>query len=135
MAQSVRSARRTTGGAKKGTRNLSSGQVHIFASFNNTIVTVTDSEGNTIAWGSAGSAGFKGSRKSTPFAARLAAEQAIKAAQQLGVQEVDLFVKGPGPGRENAIRAVQSMGLKVRSMSDITPIPHNGCRPPKKRRV
>ena len=103
MAQSVRSARRTPSGAKKGKRNLSSGQVHIFASFNNTIVTVTDFEGNTIAWGSAGSAGFKGSRKSTPFAARLAAEQAIKAAQQLGVQEVDLFVKGPGPGRENAI--------------------------------
>ncbi len=135
MAQSVRSARRATSGTKKGKRNLSSGQVHIFASFNNTIVTVTDSEGNTIAWGSAGSAGFKGSRKSTPFAARLAAEQAIKAAQQLGIQEVDLFVKGPGPGRENAIRAVQSMGLRVRSMSDITPIPHNGCRPPKKRRV
>jgi small subunit ribosomal protein S11 len=135
MAQSVRSARRAGGAAKKGKRNLSSGQVHIFASFNNTIVTVTDTEGNTIAWGSAGSAGFKGSRKSTPFAARLAAEQAIKAAQQLGVQEVDLFVKGPGPGRENAIRAVQALGLKVRSMSDITPIPHNGCRPPKKRRV
>jgi len=98
-------------------------------------VTVTDSEGNTVSWGSAGSAGFKGSRKSTPFAARLAAEQALKAAQTLGIQEVDLFIKGPGPGRENAIRAVQSMGLKVRSISDITPVPHNGCRPPKKRRV
>ncbi|KXK11286.1 MAG: 30S ribosomal protein S11 [Chloroflexi bacterium OLB14] len=134
MAQSVRSTRRTTG-AKKGKRNLSYGQVHVFASFNNTIVTVTDPEGNTISWGSAGSAGFKGSRKSTPFAARLAAEQAIKAAQQMGLQEVDLIVKGPGPGRENAIRAVQSMGLKVRSISDITPVPHNGCRPPKKRRV
>ncbi|HVF26180.1 MAG TPA: 30S ribosomal protein S11 [Anaerolineales bacterium] len=114
---------------------LSAGQVHIFASFNNTIVTVTDTEGNTVAWGSAGSAGFKGSRKSTPVAARLAAEQAVKAAQQLGIQEVDLFVKGPGPGRENAIRAVQAVGLKVRSISDITPVPHNGCRPPKKRRV
>ena len=134
MAQSVRSTRRPSG-AKKGKRTLSSGQVHIFASFNNTIVTVTDTEGNTISWGSAGSAGFKGSRKSTPFAARLAAEQALKAAQQLGLQDVDLFVKGPGPGRENAIRAVQSMGLKVRSISDITPVPHNGCRPPKKRRV
>ena len=111
MAQSVRSTRRNTG-AKKVKRALSSGQVHIFASFNNTIVTVTDTEGNTVAWGSAGSAGFKGSRKSTPFAARLAAEQAIKAAQQLGIQEVELFVKGPGPGRENAIRAVQAMGLK-----------------------
>jgi small subunit ribosomal protein S11 len=134
MAQSVRSTRRPSG-AKKGKRTLSSGQVHIFASFNNTIVTVTDSEGNTISWGSAGSAGFKGSRKSTPFAARLAAEQALKAAQQLGLQDVELFVKGPGPGRENAIRAVQAMGLRVRSISDITPVPHNGCRPPKKRRV
>ena len=134
MAQSVRSARRTPG-AKKGKRAISSGQVHIFASFNNTIVTITDTEGNTVAWGSAGSAGFKGSRKSTPFAARLAAEQAVRAAQQLGIQEVDLFVKGPGPGRENAIRAVQSMGIRVRSIADITPIPHNGCRPPKRRRV
>jgi small subunit ribosomal protein S11 len=134
MAQSVRSTRRPSG-AKKGKRTLSSGQVHIFASFNNTIVTVTDTEGNTVSWGSAGSAGFKGSRKSTPFAARLAAEQALKVAQQLGLQDVDLFVKGPGPGRENAIRAVQAMGLRVRSISDITPVPHNGCRPPKKRRV
>ncbi len=134
MAQSVRSTRRS-GASKKGKRALSSGQVHIFASFNNTIVTVTDEQGNTVAWGSSGSAGFKGSRKSTPFAARLAAEQAIKAAQSLGIQEVDVFVKGPGPGRENAIRAVQAAGLKVRTISDITPIPHNGCRPPKKRRV
>jgi len=133
MAQSVRSTRRS--GAKKGKRTLSSGQVHIFASFNNTIVTVTDDRGNTVAWGSSGSAGFKGSRKSTPFAARLAAEQAVKAAQGLGIQEVDIFVKGPGPGRENAIRAVQAIGLKVRSISDVTPVPHNGCRPPKKRRV
>ena len=134
MAQSVRSTRRASG-AKKGKRALSAGQVHVFASFNNTIVTVTDTQGNTVAWGSAGSAGFKGSRKSTPFAARLAAEQAVKAAQVLGIQEVDLFVKGPGPGRENAIRAVQAAGMKVRSISDITPVPHNGCRPPKKRRV
>ncbi len=134
MAQSVRSARRSSG-AKKTKRTLSVGQIHIFASFNNTIVTVTDLQGNTIAWGSAGSAGFKGSRKSTPFAARLAAEQAVKAAQALGIQEVDLLVKGPGPGRENAIRAVQAAGLKVRSIADVTPIPHNGCRPPKKRRI
>ena len=134
MAQSVRQTRRTSG-AKKAKRSLSSGQVHVFASFNNTIVTVTDTSGNTIAWGSAGSAGFKGSRKSTPFAARLAAEQAIKAAQQMGLQEADLIVKGPGPGRESAIRAVQSMGIKVRSISDKTPVAHNGCRPPKKRRV
>ncbi|MBA4379129.1 MAG: 30S ribosomal protein S11 [Anaerolinea sp.] len=134
MAQSVRSARRGSG-AKKAKRALSSGQVHIFASFNNTIVTVTDPDGNTLSWGSGGSAGFKGSRKSTPFAARLATEQAIKAAQAMGVQEVELIVKGPGPGRESAIRAVQTMGIKVRSISDKTPVPHNGCRPPKKRRV
>ena len=134
MAQTVRSARRA-GGAKKGKRTLSSGQVHVFASFNNTIITITDQEGNAVCWGSSGSAGFKGSRKSTPFAARLAAEQAIKAAQAMGVQEVDLIVKGPGPGRESAIRAVQALGMKVRSISDITPVPHNGCRPPKKRRV
>jgi small subunit ribosomal protein S11 len=134
MAQTVRSARRSSG-AKKGKRTLSSGQVHVFASFNNTIVTVTDPDGNTLCWGSAGSVGFKGSRKSTPFAARLAAEQAIKAAQSMGVQEVDVIVTGPGPGRENAIRAVQAMGLKVKSIADITPVPHNGCRPPKKRRV
>ncbi len=134
MAQSVRQARRSTG-AKKTKRMLSAGQVHIFASFNNTIVTITDTSGNTIAWGSSGSAGFKGSRKSTPFAARLATEQAIKAAQQMGLQEADVIVKGPGPGRESAIRAVQAMGIKVKSISDTTPVPHNGCRPPKKRRV
>ncbi len=134
MAQNVRSTRRTSV-SRKAKRTLSTGQVHVFASFNNTIVTVTDTQGNTVCWGSSGSAGYKGSRKSTPFAARLAAEQAIKAAQQMGIQEVDLIVKGPGPGRESAIRAVQSMGLKVRSIADITPVPHNGCRPPKKRRV
>jgi len=134
MAQNVRSTRRTTT-ARKVKRMLSAGQVHVFASFNNTIITVTDGQGNTVCWGSAGSAGFKGSRKSTPFAASLAAEQAIKAAISMGIQEVDLIVKGPGPGRESAIRAVQSMGLKVRTIADITPVPHNGCRPPKKRRV
>jgi small subunit ribosomal protein S11 len=134
MAQSVRQTRRK-GGARKVRRTLSSGQVHIAATFNNTIVTVTDTQGNTVAWGSAGSAGFKGSRKSTPFAARLAAEQAIKAAMAMGLQEVSVFVKGPGPGRESAIRAVQSLGLKVNSITDMTPVPHNGCRPPKKRRV
>ena len=133
MAKNVRTHR--GGSKKKVKRSLSSGQVHIMASFNNTIITVTDMQGNTVAWGSAGSAGFKGSRKSTPFAARLAAEQAGKAAQQLGIQEVDIFIKGPGPGRENAIRAIQALGIKVRSIADITPIPHNGCRPPKKRRV
>jgi small subunit ribosomal protein S11 len=132
MAQTTRK-RSTT--VKKVKRTLSSGQVHIFASFNNTIVTVTDTQGNAVCWGSAGTSGFKGSRKSTPFAARLAAEQTLKTALGMGVQEVDLIVKGPGPGRESAIRAVQAMGIKVRSISDVTPVPHNGCRPPKKRRV
>lgn len=134
MAQNVRSTRRTSA-TRKVKRALSTGQVHVYASFNNTIVTITDGQGNTVCWGSSGSAGYKGSRKSTPFAARIAAEQAIKAAQAMGIQEVDLFVKGPGPGRESAIRAVQALGMKVRSISDITPVPHNGCRPPKKRRV
>jgi small subunit ribosomal protein S11 len=134
MAQNVRSTRRG-GSARKVKRTLSSGQVHIYASFNNTIVTITDQQGNAVCWGSSGSAGFKGSRKSTPFAARLAAEQALKTAMSMGIQEVDLIVKGPGPGRESAIRAVQTMGVKVRSIADITPVPHNGCRPPKKRRV
>lgn len=134
MAQNVRSARRSSS-TRKVKRQLSSAEVHIFASFNNTIVTVTDQQGNTVCWASSGSAGFKGSRKSTPFAARLAAEQALKVAQQMGVQEVDLIVKGPGPGRESAIRAIQGMGIKVRSIADVTPVPHNGCRPPKKRRV
>jgi small subunit ribosomal protein S11 len=133
MAQSVRSTRRK--GAKKAKRTLSSGQVHIRATFNNTIITITDTNGNTVTWGSAGSVGFKGSRKSTPFAARLATEQALKSAMSMGLQEVDVIVKGPGPGRESAIRAVAAMGLKITSISDITPVPHNGCRPPKKRRV
>jgi small subunit ribosomal protein S11 len=134
MAQPVRTtARRKT--ARKVRKTLSSGQVHIYATFNNTIVTVTDSQGNSVAWGSAGAAGFKGSRKSTPFAARLAAEQAIKAAMTMGLQEVHVYVKGPGPGRESAIRAVQALGLRVTAITDTTPVPHNGCRPPKKRRV
>lgn len=133
MAQSVRSTRRK--GARKVKRTLSSGQVHIFATFNNTIVTITDHEGNTVTWGSAGSVGFKGSRKSTPFAARLATEQALKAAVAMGIQEVEVFVKGPGPGRESALRAIQTLGVKITAISDVTPVPHNGCRPPKKRRV
>ncbi len=133
MAQK-RSAR-SQGGARKTKRTLSSGQIHIYATFNNTIVTITDKQGNTVCWGSAGSAGFKGSRKSTPFAARLAAERAVKTALGMGLQEVDVFVKGPGPGRDAAIRAIQTLGLRVTSINDITPVPHNGCRPPKKRRV
>lgn len=132
MAQSSASRRK---GARKGKRSLSSGQVHIFSTFNNTIVTVTDLQGNTVITASAGSAGFKGSRKSTPFAARMAAEQAMKDAASIGLQEVEIYVKGPGPGRESAIRAVQAQGMKVVAITDVTPVPHNGCRPPKKRRV
>lgn len=127
-ASKARSGRKTK-------RTLSSGQIHIFATFNNTIVTVTDDQGNTVAWASAGSVGFKGSRKSTPFASRLATEKAVKAALDMGMQEAALFVKGPGPGRESAVRAVQSLGIKVSTLSDVTPLPHNGCRPPKRRRM
>jgi small subunit ribosomal protein S11 len=134
MAKKAQRSRRSTS-SRKVKRQMSSAQVHVFASFNNTIITVTDQQGNTVCWGSAGSAGFKGSRKSTPFAARLAAEQVMKTAQSFGIQEVDIIVKGPGPGREASIRAVQGMGISVRSISDVTPVPHNGCRPPKRRRV
>ncbi|MFQ5921461.1 MAG: 30S ribosomal protein S11 [Anaerolineales bacterium] len=116
-------------------RTISNGRANIHATFNNTIVTISDPQGNVVVWGSAGSSGFKGSRKSTPFAARKAAEVVIRSAKDLGLQEVDVFVKGPGPGREAAIRAIQASGVKVRSISDVTPIPHNGVRPPKKRRV
>jgi len=116
-------------------RTISNGRANIHATFNNTIVTISDPQGNVVVWGSAGSSGFKGSRKSTPFAARKAAEVVIRSAKDLGLKEVDVFVKGPGPGREAAIRAIQASGVKVRSISDVTPIPHNGVRPPKKRRV
>jgi len=133
MAQGTKPTRRSS--SKKTKRTLSFAQVHIFATFNNTIITVTDQQGNTVSWTSAGTIGFKGSRKSTPFAARLAAEDAMKKAQTMGIQEVDLFIKGPGPGREAAIRAIQAQGMKVRSIADVTPVPHNGCRPPKKRRM
>lgn len=122
-------------GARKVKRTLSTGQVHIYATFNNTIVTVTDQQGNTVCWGSPGIMGLKGSRKSTPFAARLAAEHAIKAAMDMGLREAVIFINGPGRGRESAIRAVQSLGVKVTAITDLTPVPHNGCRPPKKRRV
>lgn len=121
--------------SRKARKAVASGQAHVHATFNNTIVTFTDPQGNALTWGSAGTAGFKGSRKSTPYAARLAAQQATKSAMDMGMQEVDIFVKGPGPGREAAIRAIQGMGMRVRSITDVTPIPHNGCRPPKKRRV
>lgn len=112
------------------------GQAFVRATFNNTIVTITDMNGNTLCWSSAGIAGFKGSRKSTPYAARLAGQNASRTArEQHGMQELDIIVKGPGPGREAAIRAIQASGITVRSIADVTPVPHNGCRPPKKRRV
>jgi small subunit ribosomal protein S11 len=133
MARRTQRAKRS--GSRKVKRTLSHGRIHIHATFNNTIVTITDLQGNALLWASSGSSGFKGSRKSTPYAARLAAEQIINEGREIGLQEVDLFVKGPGPGREAAIRAIQGSEIKVRSISDVTPVPHNGCRPPKKRRV
>jgi small subunit ribosomal protein S11 len=126
---------RKTSKKKREKRLVARGRVYIHATFNNTIVTITDQRGGVIAWGSAGTVGFKGSRKSTPYAARLAADKAGKAAIDMGMQEADIFVKGPGPGRESAIRAIQGLGITVNSITDRTPVPHNGCRPPKKRRV
>ena len=120
---------------KRNRKNIERGAAHIHSSFNNTIVSVTDVAGNVIAWGSAGGLGFKGSRKSTPFAAGEVAETAAKAAMEHGLKTVDVFVKGPGSGRESAIRSLQTAGLEITSIKDVTPIPHNGCRPPKRRRV
>ena len=121
---------------KRVKKQIVDGVAHIHASFNNTIVTITDRQGNALAWATAGGSGFRGSRKSTPFAAQVAAEVAGKAAQETyGVKNVDVLVKGPGPGRESAVRALGALGYKINSISDVTPIPHNGCRPPKKRRV
>ena len=120
---------------RKERKHVESGAAHIRSTFNNTIVTITDSNGNTIAWASAGGLGFKGSRKSTPFAAQMAAETAAKAAMEHGLKQVEVYVKGPGAGREAAIRALQAAGIEVSSIKDVTPIPHNGCRPPKRRRV
>ncbi|MBO4361063.1 MAG: 30S ribosomal protein S11 [Oscillospiraceae bacterium] len=123
------------GRKKKVKKNIERGQAHISASFNNTIITLSDTAGNVISWASAGELGFKGSRKSTPYAAQSAAAEAAKLAMDNGLQYVDVFVKGPGSGREAAIRALQTAGLQVTSIKDVTPIPHNGCRPPKRRRV
>ena len=123
-------------GKKKKTRVIESdGVAHVSATFNNTLVTITDMQGNAITWGSAGKSGFKGSKKSTPFAAQIAAENAAKEALNLGVKRVHVRVQGPGSGRESAIQALQAAGLQIRSIKDVTPIPHNGCRPPKRRRV
>ncbi|MCD6289382.1 MAG: 30S ribosomal protein S11 [Anaerolineae bacterium] len=130
---SRRSGRR--GRPRRERRMVPVGQAHIQSTFNNTLITITDLEGAVLTWASAGSVGFKGSRKSTPYAAQMAATEAARAAMDLGMREVDVFVKGPGPGREAAIRSLQAAGLRVRSITDATPIPHNGCRPPKKRRV
>jgi small subunit ribosomal protein S11 len=129
-------AKREQKGARKKTKlNIPTGIVHIHATFNNTIVTFTDDQGNTIAWASGGTQGFKGSRKGTPFAAQLAASTAAKKAMDQGMKSVDVYVKGPGAGREAALRALQAAGMKVHMIKDVTPIPHNGCRPPKRRRV
>ena len=120
---------------RKERKNIEKGQAHIHSSFNNTIVTITDVQGNAISWASSGGLGFKGSRKSTPFASQMAAETAAKAAMEHGLKSVEVFVKGPGSGREAAIRALQTAGLEISMIKDVTPIPHNGCRPPKRRRV
>jgi len=120
---------------KKVRKIVSEGVAHVHASFNNTIITITDRQGNALSWASSGGAGFKGSRKSTPFAAQVAAEKAGKVAQEYGVKSVDVRVQGPGPGRESSIRALNALGIKIVSIADVTPIPHNGCRPPKRRRV
>ena len=120
---------------KRERRNVSHGVAHIKSSFNNTITTITDQEGNVLSWASAGNIGFKGSKKSTPFAAQMAAEKAARGAMEHGVRKVDVQVKGPGSGRETAIRSLQSTGIEVTGIKDVTPVPHNGCRPPKRRRV
>ena len=127
--------KKTTHSKKKVRKNIESGAAHISSTFNNTIVTLTDKNGNALSWASAGGLGFRGSRKSTPFAAQMAAETAAKAAMEHGLKQVEVYVKGPGAGREAAIRSLQATGLEVNMIKDVTPIPHNGCRPPKRRRV
>lgn len=128
-------AQRRKGGKKKEKKNIPAGEAHIQATFNNTIVTITDPQGNTVAWASAGSLGFKGSRKGTLYAAQITADAAAKKASEAGMRKVDVYIKGPGSGRESAIRALQAAGLEVTLIKDVTPVPHNGCRPPKRRRV
>jgi small subunit ribosomal protein S11 len=120
---------------KKVKKQVADGMAHVHASFNNTIVTLTDRQGNALSWATSGGSGFRGSRKSTPFAAQVAAERAGNAAKEYGLKNIEVFIKGPGPGRESAVRALNSVGFNVTNITDVTPIPHNGCRPPKKRRV
>jgi small subunit ribosomal protein S11 len=120
---------------KKVKKNIAEGVAHVHASFNNTIITITDRQGNALSWATSGGQGFKGSRKSTPFAAQVAAEVAAKSAQENGVKNLEVRIKGPGPGRESAVRALNAAGFKITSITDVTPVPHNGCRPPKKRRI
>ena len=128
-------AKKTNVRKRRERKNIERGAVHIQSTFNNTIVTITDTQGNAISWASAGEMGFRGSKKSTPFAAQTAAEKAANAAKEHGLKSVEVYVKGPGAGREAAIRALQAVGLEVKMIKDVTPIPHNGCRPPKRRRV
>ena len=134
-AQSAQAAAAASRVRKKAKKNVSDGIAHVHASFNNTIITITDRQGNALSWASSGGQGFKGSRKSTPFAAQVAAEMAGRAAQECGIKNLDVQIKGPGPGRESSVRALNALGIKILSISDVTPMPHNGCRPPKKRRV
>ena len=128
-------AKTTTKVRRKVKKNVAEGIAHIHASFNNTIITITDRQGNALSWETSGSAGFKGSRKSTPFAAQVAADAAGKAAQECGIKSLEVRVQGPGPGRESSVRALAALGIRISSIQDVTPIPHNGCRPPKKRRI
>ncbi len=125
----------TSTSRKKGKRVVTDGVAHIHASFNNTIITISDRQGNVLCWATAGGSGFRGSRKSTPFAAQVASERAVTTALEHSMKSIDVYVKGPGPGRESAVRALNAAGLRINSIADVTPVPHNGCRPPKKRRV
>ena len=131
-AQQVAASQRAR---KKVKKNVSDGIAHVHASFNNTIITITDRQGNTLSWATSGGAGFRGSRKSTPFAAQVAAEAAGRVAIEYGIKNLDVRIKGPGPGRDSSVRALNALGIKILSISDVTPVPHNGCRPPKRRRV
>ncbi|HRO58445.1 MAG TPA: 30S ribosomal protein S11 [Burkholderiaceae bacterium] len=133
--QSAAAAAAASRARKKSRKNVSDGIAHVHASFNNTIITITDRQGNTLSWASSGGAGFKGSRKSTPFAAQVAAEAAGRAAQECGIKNLEVQIRGPGPGRESSVRSLNALGIKILQIQDVTPIPHNGCRPPKKRRI